>query len=123
MHLATGEGVRRDRKKAIALYRRSAAQADAIAMYNLGRCYRDGRGVRREFDIAYEWFERAARHGDEDAVDEMLDLIDDKRVRRSRAWPLSRLRELAASGMPRRRSISACAASTAKACRAIGQRR
>ena len=38
-----------------------AASGDAKAQYSLGRLYANGRGVRRDFKVAYDWFERAAK--------------------------------------------------------------
>ena len=49
-------------------YRKAAEQGDAVAQYNLGIMYSDGRGVPQNYSEAYVWSSLAATSGDEDAV-------------------------------------------------------
>jgi hypothetical protein len=56
-------------------YRKAADQGYAPAQSLLGFIYVDGRGVPRDFDIAYMWFDLAAARGDEFGVKGRNDLI------------------------------------------------
>lgn len=60
-----GEGVPSDPKRAAELFRRAAKEDDPEACYLLGRCYRDGTGVRRNGRVAASWFRRAGEEGAE----------------------------------------------------------
>ena len=42
---------------------RKAAQGDAEAQYNLGRMYKEGRGVEQDNNVATEWFKKSAGQG------------------------------------------------------------
>jgi len=44
-----------------------ASQGDAVAQFNLGRMYADGRGVEANDAQAFHWFQKAARQGLPDA--------------------------------------------------------
>jgi soluble lytic murein transglycosylase-like protein len=61
--LEHGEGVPRDLAQAAKLYCQSAFQGDAIAQYNLGWMYANGRGVPRQDGVAAYFFHAAAEQG------------------------------------------------------------
>jgi TPR repeat protein len=67
IHLFDGTGVRKNRRRALALYRRAAALEDSRAAYLLGRCYAEGQGVSRDRRRARKWLERATQAGETDA--------------------------------------------------------
>lgn len=56
-------GVRRSSKKARAYYEQAAAQEHAKALNNLGVIYHDGKGVKRDYQKAWEYFMRATNKG------------------------------------------------------------
>ncbi|MCW5654029.1 transglycosylase SLT domain-containing protein [Hydrogenophaga sp.] len=62
--LEHGEGVKRDVDAAIRLYCQAALAGDAVAAYNLGWLYANGRGTQRNDGYAAHWFARAALLGD-----------------------------------------------------------
>lgn len=64
----TGTGVKRDRAKAVALYRVSARRGSPEAMWNLALCYEEGTGVPRNMTRAKSWFKKAASLGHDDAI-------------------------------------------------------
>ena len=70
-----GEGVRKDQRKAAALYCEAARAGDVGAMFNLGWMYANGRGVERDDALAAFFFARAAREGHAQAR-EMLKFVD-----------------------------------------------
>ena len=45
-------------------YRKAAEQGFVMAQYDLGVCYRDGRGVTKDPAEAAQWFRKAAEQGD-----------------------------------------------------------
>ena len=53
-----------DYAKAAELYRKAADLGYAIAQYNLGVCYENGRGVTRNYAEAVKWYTKAAEQGD-----------------------------------------------------------
>ena len=55
--------------KAISWWRKAAEQEFTPAMYNLGFCYRYGRGVKKDLTEAARWWRKAADLGDENARD------------------------------------------------------
>ncbi len=61
--LEHGEGVARNLAQAAALYCQSAYLGDAIAQYNLGWMYANGRGVPRQDGMAAYFFHAAAEQG------------------------------------------------------------
>jgi hypothetical protein len=64
---ANGDGVPQDAQKAFAYYRKSAAQGNADALYNLGMLYLNGTGVEADTDNAVKQFTLSAQQGDADA--------------------------------------------------------
>ncbi|ORY41894.1 HCP-like protein, partial [Rhizoclosmatium globosum] len=54
-----GIGVPADPQKAVLWYSRAWDAGLPEAMYNLGRCYRDGRGCMQNEGTALMWFQRA----------------------------------------------------------------
>ena len=57
-----------DDKEAFVWYRARAGLGDVDAMFNLGVCYEEGRGVRQDGKMAFAWYQRAASRGDSDAL-------------------------------------------------------
>jgi TPR repeat protein len=53
-------GIKKDYKKALAWYRKSAARGYADAQVKLGSMYENGRGVKKDFETAAEWYTKAA---------------------------------------------------------------
>ena len=47
--------------------RMAAEQGNAVAQFNLGRCYAHGEGVNEDMTEAVKWFRAAAEQGDENA--------------------------------------------------------
>lgn len=60
-----GEEEYLDIHKAIIYYKKAVAQGHIEAMNNLGVCYRDGTGVKQDYDEAFKLFKMAAQQGDE----------------------------------------------------------
>ena len=61
--------------KGVYWIRRAARHGHALAQFNLGVMYRDGRrGVGRDLDEARKWFELAAAQGDSSAKAALIDL-------------------------------------------------
>ncbi len=52
-----------DYKKALELFKPLAEQGDAIAQYNLGLMYDNGRGVPQDYAEAMKWYRKAAEQG------------------------------------------------------------
>ena len=44
-------------------YYEAAMQGDAEAQYQLGNCYYNGDGVRKDFSAAADWYREAAEQG------------------------------------------------------------
>ena len=62
-----GKDVKKDYKKAVKWYSKSAVQGNAVAQNNLARCYQKGFGVEKDLVKALEWANKAAENGDEKA--------------------------------------------------------
>ncbi|MBP5419901.1 MAG: SEL1-like repeat protein [Bacteroidales bacterium] len=63
----TNQVVEQDYQKAVEWYTKAAEQGYARAQYNLGDCYKNGRGVEQDYQKAVEWYTKAAEQGDETA--------------------------------------------------------
>lgn len=63
----TGDGVPKDKKKAVELLQASAGKGNATAMYNLGTSYMKGDGVSKDKKKATELYKRAADLGQKEA--------------------------------------------------------
>lgn len=50
-------------EKAVALFRKAADLGNINAYYGLGRCYEEGRGVKRDLEEAEKWLEKAVASG------------------------------------------------------------
>lgn len=57
-----GTGVRMSERKAAACYVRAALLGDEQAIYEVGRCYWHGLGLKRDRLIAGIWLDHAAKH-------------------------------------------------------------
>lgn len=60
---ATGQGVKKDYRKAFDLYRLAAEQGEPYAQSNLGLMYEYGRGLAKDERLAAHYFELAAKQG------------------------------------------------------------
>lgn len=54
---------RGDLAKALQAWRSAADQGDALAQYNLGGLYANGRGVHKDLAEAAKWYRKAAEQG------------------------------------------------------------
>jgi TPR repeat protein len=66
-HLASGEGVEQNLKRAMFWYRKAAAQKEPEAVYNLGLMHMTGEGVVVDVRRGMKMLERAAELGSPDA--------------------------------------------------------
>lgn len=66
-----GEGVRQNRTKALAWYRKAADQGNVIAQNNLGAMYASAEGVPPDYAQAITWLRKAADQGDAIAQDNL----------------------------------------------------
>jgi FOG: TPR repeat, SEL1 subfamily len=66
--LADVYGAQNDYPNANKWYRKSAAQGNADAEYNLGIAYADGYGVKQDYVKANSWYRKAAEHGNANAA-------------------------------------------------------
>ena len=67
-----GNGVSRDRTKAFELYRKAYDASDnksseGCIMYNIGLCYKYGRGTKKDLEQAKYWLSRSVKAGYKDA--------------------------------------------------------
>ena len=53
-----GEGVEKDREKAVEWWTKAAKQGHAESQYHLGVCYENGNGVKRDPEEAKKWYEK-----------------------------------------------------------------
>lgn len=53
--------------EAVKWYRRAAEQGNSTAQNNLGECYKNGQGVRKDDVEAVKWYRKAAEQGNADA--------------------------------------------------------
>jgi uncharacterized protein len=56
-------------EKAVQEWRGPALKGDADAQFNLGQAYKMGRGVKADFNVALDWYSRAAAKGHLQAAD------------------------------------------------------
>jgi hypothetical protein len=54
-------------KEVMEQYRKDAEQGDVQAQFNLGRMYKEGRGVEQDYKEAVKWYSKAAEQGDAQA--------------------------------------------------------
>lgn len=57
--------------KAFKWFAKSAEQGNVEAMFYLGECYRNGKGVDEDYKKAFEWFAKAAEQDYEEAMTEL----------------------------------------------------
>lgn len=74
-----GNGVSRDRTKAFELYREAYDASDnksseGCIMYNLGLCYKYGRGTKKNLEEAKYWLSRSVKAGYKDAEFSLKDI-------------------------------------------------
>ena len=76
---AKGNGVSRDRTKAFELYREAYDASDnksseGCIMYNLGMCYKYGRGTKKNLEEAKYWLSKSVKAGYKDAELSLKDI-------------------------------------------------
>ena len=64
-----GQGVPKDEKKAVALFRDGAEKGNPLCMYFYAMCFDGGVGVSRDREAAREWYVRAAQGGNRTAIE------------------------------------------------------
>ncbi|WAW06441.1 sel1 repeat family protein [Oxalobacter formigenes] len=57
----------RQYEKALPLLEKAARDGDSDAPFYLGMMYDDGKGVKKDENISFDWFETAAKNGNKDA--------------------------------------------------------
>jgi TPR repeat protein len=62
----SGTGVKKNYKKAFALFEEAAEMGYSLGCYNLGDCYYEGNGVWKNYTKAYKWYKKAAEMDDPD---------------------------------------------------------
>lgn len=78
-----GEGVARNYTLAMNLYCAAALSGYAVAQYQLGWMYANGRGIQRDDEQAAAWFRLAATGGDAYALRMLTQVDDPSRPRRT----------------------------------------
>lgn len=63
-----GQGIRKDEKKAVSFFIKSAELGHTIAMYNVGLAYLKGIGTEINYSKGIEWIKKAADRGDETSM-------------------------------------------------------
>ena len=64
----TGDGVKADPKKAVAIWTAAAEKGDAESMYYLANCYKEGAGgLSMDLDKFKYWIKRVAQNGNAQA--------------------------------------------------------
>lgn len=63
-----GLGLKQDYDKAFQLYKDAGERGHAKAQNNLGTCYNQGKGVRKDIGVAKEWWKKSADQGLEAAA-------------------------------------------------------
>lgn len=63
----------KDYVQAIKCFRAAAEQGHAVAQYNLGTCYQEGKGVTQNYAEAVKWIRKAAENGHSSAQHNMGD--------------------------------------------------
>jgi TPR repeat protein len=69
--LTIWNGAPRDPATAVRWFRSGSDLVDAVAMYQLGRAYEGGHGVKRDRRAAVEWYRKAASLGLPDALERL----------------------------------------------------
>ena len=69
-----GKGVGNNWTEAVKWYRRAAEAGHHVAQYNLAVSYAEGRGVTRDFRLAYMWFSISGTFGVERAMEDRASL-------------------------------------------------
>jgi uncharacterized protein len=64
-----GQGVPKDEKKAVALFRDGAEKGNALCMYFYAMCFEGGVGIDKDRQAARTWYVRAAQGGNRTAIE------------------------------------------------------
>jgi TPR repeat protein len=75
MMYAAGQGVEKDKAKAVFFMQKAADQGDSDAEYFLGQMYERGEGVEQDLTQARQWYQRAANQGHEAAQTRLAELF------------------------------------------------
>lgn len=73
-------GCKKDKERAFSFYQTGADEGDARSLFNLGRCYRDGVGVKKDLSQAAWYFWQAKKGGSKDAEDAFYTLERAKQI-------------------------------------------
>ncbi len=65
---SSGNGVEKNKEKAVYWYRKSAEQGYSIGEYNLALRYHNGEGVTQDYEQAMYWYRKSAEQGVADAM-------------------------------------------------------
>lgn len=71
------EGFEEDKEKAVALFIELAEYGSMVAAENLGVCYSNGFGVKKDYYKAIEWYEEASIRGSDKALDNLRILYEE----------------------------------------------
>ena len=64
-----GQGVPKDEKQAVALFKDGAEKGNPLCMYFYAMCFDGGVGVSQDRRAAREWYVRAAKGGNRTAIE------------------------------------------------------
>lgn len=67
----------KDEKKSVEWFRKSADQGNMYGQYNLGLMYKQGKGVKQDYQQAFDWFSKAAEQGNAQAMTALGNMYDD----------------------------------------------
>ena len=70
-------------EKATHWYKKAAEQGDKTAQFNLGICYCDGKGVKKDYNEAEYWLTKAAKQGHESAKNALNELRRKSLIKKS----------------------------------------
>lgn len=77
--LESGDGIGENRSLAFLWYMKAVSEGDEDALFDVGRCYAHGIGIRFDFDLAIDYLTRAERLGDARAEAEIERLCENKK--------------------------------------------
>jgi len=81
-----GRGVSQNDEEAAGWYRKAAEAGDPLGEFMLAQMYRDGRGVKKDYQAAYKWFAIAVANGNEiDGRKYLKDKLDKEEIARAEA--------------------------------------
>ena len=79
-----GDNVPEDNQLAFTYYYNQALLENSDAQYNLGLCYKIGRGIQQDYLLAFDWLTKSAKKGNSDAAEALLNDVVFKYITRTR---------------------------------------